>query len=694
EAQYRGALTTAADQALEAGAKEEAIEYARLLSRVAPLDPNAAILEAKVLIAGGHRPEAISVLTQHGSRIESELGSRPSAAVTALLKRLVSDAPVSGAGGTSDLLPEAQFAGRDRELGKLLGLWRGIEQRGAVAVITGASGIGKTRLLRELVQRISALGPVLLLWGQERHGNRAIPYAALADALRPAVNAPGVAGASQHLLAEAARLLPEIRDQFKLPDPAPIDDDAARIRFFDGVAALIDAVAFEQSVCVVVEDLHHASKSSIELLHFLTQRLAKAPVLFLLTFRAPDSPAYLLERFAPQTSNGSRGPANSGDGDVSADVTLYPLETEAVDLLLASVLVPGELDAETLSSVVAIAEGNPFIALDLIRRVRRGEPITRVPVELSQSLWIRLQSCSPAEQRLFLASALLGRPASLRLLAAATHLEEPLVFDAALALEQRGLIVQQKGGVAPAHDVLAGIALEGTGSAGRALLAGWTADALVAEAGSSNAELAQLYAEAGQPSSAHKYARAAILDAAASGAGEELDNLIALAALTALNSADRRAVQSLRTALRGDARRLGRGDAAVEENVEGRGASTGDAAGALPGHDTGAVRSAPDTSKPPNWPRTKVWRWMTDRPGQVAAGALIVSAASLAWVQERNSRSNAQGIVIGDSVVVSERVGARGSRRYVVTGSILPAASMQETSESAQPSWIAQMALP
>ena len=676
DAQYRGALARAASASLEAGDADRAAEHARALSRIAPLDPAAAALEAKILVAAGRKPEAVSVLTQHMARIESELGTKPAALVSAMMQRLVQDAPAATSanlGATPDLLPEAEFVGREREIGRLLGLWREIEQRGATAIVTGPAGIGKTRLLRELVQRISAFGPALLLWGQERNGNRTIPYAALADALRPAVHAPGVAGASQHLLAEAARLLPEIRDQFNLPEASPLDDDAARIRFFEGIASLLDAVAFEQPVCVVVEDLHHASRSSVELLHFLTHRLAGAPILFLISYRPPDSAGHVLERFGAGAGAEANEPAIDS-ASPSVHIGLAALDGAAVERLITSVVAAGELDSETRSSIANVSEGNPFRALDLVRRARRGEPTAQLPIEFSQSLWSRLQSCSPNEQRLFLASALLGRPAALRLLAAATHLSEPAAFDAALALEQRGLIVQQRGGVLPAHDVLAAVALEGTGSAGRALLAGWTADALAAEPGAANAELAQLYAEAGQPSSAHKYARAAVLDAAAAGAGEELDNLLALAAQTAFSNADRRAVQSLQTALQGGSRRLARGEVLAAETEKQADAAAG------PG------RAIPAT--------TRRWALLSSRPLQVAALILITVLGSLGLLRSQMARPGARGTVLGDSAVVIERIGARGSRRYLVTGSILPAATLAETRSTSDPAWASELALP
>lgn len=675
EAQYRGALAIAANHALESGDVELAAAHAAKLSRTAPLDPDSALLEARILAGAGRKPEAISVLTQHSTLLESELGEKPSPGVRAMLTRLLNEAPGVAArpGETADQLVETEFVGREKELGKLLACWRDVERRGAMVVVTGPSGIGKTRLSSELAQRIQAFGPALVLWGQERHGNRAIPYAALADALRPAVIAPGVAGASRHLLAEAARLLPEIRDQFDLPEASAIDDEAARVRFYDGVAALLDAVAYEQPVCLILEDLHHSSRSSAEMLHFLTGRLAASPVLFVLSYRPAEAPPHVAERFPPPRTGNARGDAYAQPARES--IELGPLTQNAVERLLASVATGAGPDADTLATIARMAEGNPFRALDLLRRARRGERLANLPTELAAALWARLQACSPPEQRLFLACALLERPAPLRLLSAATHLPEPAAFDAAVTLEQRGLVVQRRGGITPAHDVLATLALDSTGSAGRALLAGWTADAVASEPGASHAELARLYVTAGQPSAAHRHARAAIHDAAASGAHDELAELLTLAAETALNTQDRSAVESLFTA-------FGRGQRRISGKHDIRNPKAGSAA-------------APARVSAHAWAPSAATIRQARRVLPLALGGILLAFAAATVFRTQGLGAGARGTVLADTVVVTERVGTRGRRSYVVTGSMLPAASLSsDVNAGDDPPWVTAISLP
>src|SRR5207237_8576366 len=125
--------------------------------------------------------------------------------------------------------------------------------------------------------------------------------------------APGVAGATAHLLAEAARLLPELRDSLDLPTVAAVEDESARLRFFEGVAAFIDAAAYEQHTIVALDDAQHLPPSSLDLWSYLVARLSGAPVMFVATLNAADASASVAARLRAltDTANGSGHGARS-----------------------------------------------------------------------------------------------------------------------------------------------------------------------------------------------------------------------------------------------------------------------------------------------------------------------------------------------------------------------------------------------
>src|SRR5258708_37906096 len=169
-------------------------------------------------------------------------------------------------------------------------------------MIEGAAGAGKSRLSAELIVRATSLAPLLILGGGER-GAAAVPYASIAEALGGVLRAPGVAGTSQHLLAEAARILPELRDSSPLPslpaaDSSGTEEAASRLRLYEGVAALLDGAAYEQSLCIVIDDLQHASSSTLDMLGYLTGRPPSSPTLFLLLYRPSSLTPQLTAPFA------------------------------------------------------------------------------------------------------------------------------------------------------------------------------------------------------------------------------------------------------------------------------------------------------------------------------------------------------------------------------------------------------------
>ena len=134
-----------------------------------------------------------------------------------------------------------------------------------VLLITGEAGIGKTRLIEELIQQVRSAG------GSEvvRLGESA-PLAGAALAYGPFVAALGE------------------RAAWLLADDEPADMAAARHRLFERVLALLADLSAEGPLLLVLEDLHWADESSHELLAFLAVRLRDLPVLVVATLRDED----------------------------------------------------------------------------------------------------------------------------------------------------------------------------------------------------------------------------------------------------------------------------------------------------------------------------------------------------------------------------------------------------------------------
>ena len=627
-ARFHSTLRAAAQEALDRGEMRDALRYAARLSADAPLDADMAVLEATILIAAGKKPEALATLERFQLRIVEELDAPAPRSVLALIVKL--QKPAADDARRAPVRTVLPFVGRESEIAVLMGGWRRAQDgEGGAVVMEGASGIGKTRLVDEFISRVRDMGPALLLRGRERQGGAPIPHASIAEALRAALNAPGLAGASQHLLAEAARLLPELRDQFSLPLSEPLSDDTERVRFFEGVASFVDAVAYEQPVCVVLEDLHNASASTLDLAQYLTNRLRASGVLFVLSARNGT----LRDRF----SEGSR-------------LTLPALSPEDARTLATAALSAELAPSNALDDIVGRSEGVPLRIIETARRAAAGEPITSIPATIRDILWSRLRGASPAQQRLFVAVALFDRPTSLRLLAAASHLSEIAAFEAAIGLEQLGLAIQDAGGLRPAHDVAESLALEEMGSAGLALLAGWAADALAADVGASDAELAHLYALAGRPERAFTHAVAAAYHACSAAAGASARRFLEIAGSVASTEAERAQISKLRRAMGADAPRIGGPPpVAVPEPVD-----------EIPEEIAVAAPSRPPRRRTTNFAR-----------GAALAATLIVAILLLAAVRARGAReASLRGRTLSDTLVLAERVVGERRPLSLITGDL------------------------
>jgi DNA-binding SARP family transcriptional activator len=317
---YLGALRDAAHGALAAGRLDDAVRHAARLARADPLDSSSALLEARALAAAGQGFEALSRLREHAARFREEVGEEPpeevAAAVDGLAREGVGGGNVAsvsgserglataGAGGGvgsagsagasgapgaagspgSGVVDGVARAASQEVLGRLLVAWRAaMAEECSVVVLEGAAGSDKSWLIDELVRRVKPLDQPLVLRGAERMGAHGLPYAPVAEALRGVLRARGLGGASTHLLAEAARLVPELRDRFDLPAVTPVSDRTERLRFYEGVASVVDAVAYEQPVLMALEGVHESDERTLELVHFLATRLGDARVLFVLS---------------------------------------------------------------------------------------------------------------------------------------------------------------------------------------------------------------------------------------------------------------------------------------------------------------------------------------------------------------------------------------------------------------------------
>jgi DNA-binding SARP family transcriptional activator len=245
-----------------------------------PLSEEASRRLMRVHLALGDATAALQVYATCRARLAEELQVEPSADTITLAAHIRARAARRSASpqvrpalvqNRTPSEPVAPLIGRKASFTQLIGsfqqVWQGQPQ--AVFVI-GEAGIGKTRLANEFVAWARARGADVLSGHALELGAR-LPYQSLVEALRPRLeeeNAPEDL-LEDLWLAELSRLLPELR--LRNPDlPAPTQDElTARLRLFEAVARLLDALAKRAPLVLLLDDLHWVDGASLDLVRYL-----------------------------------------------------------------------------------------------------------------------------------------------------------------------------------------------------------------------------------------------------------------------------------------------------------------------------------------------------------------------------------------------------------------------------------------
>jgi DNA-binding SARP family transcriptional activator/predicted ATPase len=269
-----------------------------------PLHESAHRRLIEVHLAAGDRHAALRAYDVYRLRLAEELHAKPSAEIEALLASTYAGllgrhdqkvGPVSPVHFSARVGVEnprelaGPLVGRASEYTRLIEAYRASEHGQAQAVLLqGEAGIGKTRLAMDFLAWAGAQGADVLQGRAFEAGGR-LPYQPLVEALRSRIdheNAPDDL-LSDPWLAELSRLLPELRDRY--PDlAAPTGDEtAARIRLFEAVVRLGQALAERAPLVLFLDDIQWADAASLDVLHYAGRRWveSKTPVLLLLSLR-------------------------------------------------------------------------------------------------------------------------------------------------------------------------------------------------------------------------------------------------------------------------------------------------------------------------------------------------------------------------------------------------------------------------
>ncbi len=293
--------------------------------------------------------------------------------------------------------------GRSDELDRLVGAVHEVMRSGQGRVISviGEAGLGKTRLVAELQDRLAteAAAPGWHV-GRSLSYEKTTPYTSARRVLRSLLGLTGEesdAEAWRRIVASVMQATPgrsaEIAPFLAWLLEVPVDDEYAhrisylqppqlRAEAFRAALELIEAVSSQRQTAIVFEDLHWADDASIELVEAMLEIVDRSMLAIILLFRPRrDEPAWRVHQLAEQQYP-----------HLYVPVTLSPLNDTATRELVASLLAVDGLTDEVRKRILERADGNPFFVEEIIRTM-----IDAGVVRHDGSRWVATQDAGAFE---------------------------------------------------------------------------------------------------------------------------------------------------------------------------------------------------------------------------------------------------------------------------------------------------------
>jgi DNA-binding SARP family transcriptional activator len=320
----------------------------------------------------------------------------------------------------------ASFVGREAPLASLAEAFRQVcaERRARIVVVLGEAGIGKTRLASEFLHSLGDQASFLVgrcvSYGE---GATYLPLAEIVRQLapeRPQATIARLLEGDEHAALVGERMA-ELLGQS--------DGTAPTNELFWAVRRLFAVLARHRPHLVVLEDLHWAEPTLLDLVEYLAAWPVESPLLVLCLAR----PELRDER-----------PALGSDADA---IRLEPLAEDQIDALVGE-LGGTDVTAETRRRIGRVAEGNPLFAEQLLAYLGEAgeDALETVPPTVEALLASRLDGLDPQERSLLERAAVAGREFAHAAVVHLTPPDELAAVDGRLrSLARRGLIHAVRG---------------------------------------------------------------------------------------------------------------------------------------------------------------------------------------------------------------------------------------------------------
>ncbi len=339
---------------------------------------------------------------------------------------------------------------RDSERGTIrAAIDRALAGRGSVVMLAGGPGVGKTRLALETAEDASRVGFKCLV-GHCYERDEPFPFLPFAEIIESSLaQAPSQDNFRLQMgdnAAELAQIAPSLRRIFPdIPEPLDLPAQQKRRHLFQSLLELAARAAQVQPRLFILDDLHWADESTLELLIHLASRISQVPLVVIGTYRdeySGENPT-LVRTLEELIRLGIR------------PLKLGGLSKDAVAQMLHG-LSQRQAPESLVSLIFEESQGNPFFVEEVYRHlVEEGKVFDEAgqfcaDIELDESdvpenvrliISRRLERFAENEKRALAAAAVIGRSFSFQLLTAVSQIDDDELVAIIEKAQQMGMIV-------------------------------------------------------------------------------------------------------------------------------------------------------------------------------------------------------------------------------------------------------------
>jgi class 3 adenylate cyclase/tetratricopeptide (TPR) repeat protein len=336
------------------------------------------------------------------------------------------------------------LVGRERELGRLLELWEQTRRgQGSAVLVSGEAGIGKSRLIEALCERVAKASTLIRVQCWSRFSTHALhpilEMLQVAVGIRPE-DPPALRLEKLEAQLCALGLSQEDGELLGLLLDLPVAEGSAVLqltparrkeRTFESlVRMLMRCPCDAPPELLVIEDLHWADSSLLELLGFLLERVGRERFLVVLSARPEFQPDW------PRSEGLHR-------------LVLERLPAGSAAALVREVARERELPEERVQSLVEKTDGIPLFIEEMTRMVLEGGAAASIPLTLHELLLARLDLLPSRQRDLAQLGATVGRIFCSRMLAMLSERDEATVRRDLAGLMEAGLLKEREREVVP-----------------------------------------------------------------------------------------------------------------------------------------------------------------------------------------------------------------------------------------------------